>query len=79
NARSSGAGITALHSAALANDVELARALVGMGADPDVVDPNYDASPLGWAEHNNSREAADYLRPLTGQGDPSDEPSNPRI
>ncbi|MDH3682278.1 MAG: ankyrin repeat domain-containing protein, partial [Acidimicrobiia bacterium] len=51
NARSSGAGITALHSAALANDVELARALVGMGADPDVVDPNYGASPLGWAEH----------------------------
>lgn len=65
DARSGGSGTTALHHAASTNDLELAKTLIGLGADPDITDAHVEATPLGWAEHSRNNEVADYLRPLT--------------
>lgn len=42
---------TALHHAAHAGNVGLARLLLDLGADPDVRDGRFDATAAGWAEH----------------------------
>jgi hypothetical protein len=55
-------GATPLHHAAWAGDVELIRRLLAAGADPDVTDLRFDATPLGWAEHAYQTEAAEVLR-----------------
>lgn len=55
---------TALHHAAGAGDVAALRRLVEHGAARDVVDPTYDATPVGWAEFFEQPEAAEYLRSL---------------
>ena len=57
---------TALHEVASTSDVAAARLLVDLGADPNVRDARFDATPLGWAEHFNRQDMADVLRPLTG-------------
>jgi ankyrin repeat protein len=44
-------GATALHSAAWDGDDALVRALLAAGADPNVRDARFDATPLGWAEY----------------------------
>jgi ankyrin repeat protein len=56
---------TALHEAAGSGELEGARLLVGLGADPGIRDARFDATPLGWAEHFGDQAMADYLRPLT--------------
>lgn len=66
NARSGGNGSTALHEAAQANDVELAKLLVANGADPNLTDNYVDSTPWGWANHFHQDEVAAYLEPLTG-------------
>ncbi|SDS42667.1 ankyrin repeat domain-containing protein [Actinopolymorpha singaporensis] len=53
---------TALHEAALAGNLPLARFLVEQGADPSLRDASFDATPLGWAEHSGEAETAAYLR-----------------
>jgi hypothetical protein len=55
---------TPLHHAAAAGDLATCRYLVEHGADLTVVDPTYDATPLGWAEFFGQDEAATYLRSL---------------
>ncbi len=55
-------GVTALHEAAWAGDLDRIRALLVAGADPTIRDRAYDATPLGWAEHAFQTEAADLLR-----------------
>jgi len=57
---------TALHEAAGRGDVEMARLLLRLGADPDVHDARFDATPLGWAEHFGQPEMVELLAPLTG-------------
>ena len=64
---------TALHSAAWNGDLEMARLLVGAGADRAARDATYDGTPLGWAttsiEVTNNpacAEVAAYLRGLDG-------------
>jgi ankyrin repeat protein len=37
------------------------KLLIELGADVYVRDPNYNATPLGWAQYNNKQEVADYL------------------
>ena len=52
---------TALHEAADAGDVELARTLLRLGADPTIRDARFDGTPLDWAEHRNQPEVAALL------------------
>ena len=56
---------TALHEAAGAGEIDAARMLIELGADPAVRDARFRATPLGWAEHFGQQAMADYLRPLT--------------
>ncbi|HWG03359.1 MAG TPA: ankyrin repeat domain-containing protein [Trebonia sp.] len=56
---------TALHQAARAGEIDAARMLIELGADPGIRDARFDATPLGWAEHFAQQAMADYLRPLT--------------
>jgi hypothetical protein len=46
-------GSTALHHAGVAGAVDLARLLLALGADREARDQEYDATPLGWAEHGD--------------------------
>ncbi len=59
---------TALHGAAESGNVELARTLLRLGADPDLHDERFDATPLGWARHLGQGEVADLLEPVTAEG-----------
>src|SRR5262249_18959175 len=55
-------GATPLHQAAWKGDVEMARLLIALGADPSIRDPNHDGTPLDWAEFNRQEAAASFLR-----------------
>lgn len=57
--------LTALHQAAHTGDLELVDLLLDLGADPAVRDDSFDATPLGWAIHNNRQHVVERLRPLT--------------
>ncbi|MFJ6671390.1 ankyrin repeat domain-containing protein [Actinosynnema sp. NPDC091369] len=61
---------TALHHSAMAGDVELTRRLLDLGADPDLRDRRFDATPLDWARHVHRTATADLLEPLTTTTDP---------
>lgn len=54
-------GQTALHSAAFADNPELARILVEAGADPTARDEAYESTPLGWALHIDRPKAAAFF------------------
>jgi hypothetical protein len=56
---------TALHEAAGTGDVEMARLLLDLGADPDIEDRRFHATPLGWAEHFGEDATVELLAPLT--------------
>jgi ankyrin repeat protein len=55
---------TALHAAALQGDVNLARLLLGLGADPTLKDARFDATPLGWARFFGQQSMIELLEPL---------------
>ncbi|MEN3360852.1 MAG: hypothetical protein V7637_4834 [Mycobacteriales bacterium] len=61
---------TALHEAAGDGNVELARLLLDLGADPDRRDARFDATPLGWAGHLGQPALVDLLTPVTTAGEP---------
>jgi ankyrin repeat protein len=61
---------TALHHAAAHDDVALARLLLDLGADPDVRDHRFTATPLDWARHLERPAVAELLAPLTA-GEPA--------
>jgi ankyrin repeat protein len=56
---------TALHKAAEDGNLELARTLLRLGADPDIRDHRFDSTPLGWARHFGQQPLIDLLEPLT--------------
>ncbi|NUT94264.1 MAG: ankyrin repeat domain-containing protein [Saccharothrix sp.] len=56
---------TALHHSAMAGDVELTRRLLDLGADPDLRDQRFDATPFDWARHFQQSSTADLLRSVT--------------
>jgi ankyrin repeat protein len=56
---------TALHQAAGTGDLELARALLRLGADPDIRDARFDGTPLSWARHFGHQPMIELLEPLT--------------
>jgi hypothetical protein len=56
---------TALHHAAGEGKLELAVLLLELGADPDVRDTRYAATPLSWATHLGQPALVALLTPLT--------------
>jgi hypothetical protein len=69
---------TALHEVAGAGEIDAARMLIELGADPGVRDARFHLPPLGWAEHFGQQAMADYLRPLTPAAGPAAEPTDLR-
>ena len=59
---------TALHQAASSGDVDLATRLLTLGANPNLKDARFDATPLGWARHFGQQAMVDLLEPLTSTG-----------
>ena len=58
---------TPLHHAAGEGDLAMARLLLSLGANPDVRDARYDATPAGWARHFGQDEMAELLQPITSE------------
>jgi ankyrin repeat protein len=56
---------TALHDAAWNGDLQMVKVLVELGADPTIVDREFQSTPAGWAEHAGQDEVAEYLNRLT--------------
>jgi hypothetical protein len=61
---------TALHAAAQAGDVALARTLLDLGADPDIRDHRFGGTPLGWARYFGQDQLIELLEPVTAPDDP---------
>jgi ketosteroid isomerase-like protein len=53
-----------LHEAAMRGNLPIIRLLLAHGADPNIRDTGYDATPAGWAEHHGQTEAQHLLEPL---------------
>ena len=66
------ARITPLHQAAYDGDVAVVETLLELGADPELRDPGYQATPFGWARHARREAVMEFLRTMPG-GDDSDE------
>jgi Ankyrin repeat len=58
------ARITPLHQAAYDGDVTVVQTLLDVGADPELRDPGFNATPLGWAEHARRADVIELLRGL---------------
>lgn len=56
---------TALHHAAGEGKEDLVRLLLALGADPEVRDRRFGATPLQWAQHLGRSGTADLLAPVT--------------
>jgi uncharacterized protein (DUF1697 family)/ankyrin repeat protein len=56
---------TALHKAAEDGNLELARTLLRLGADPDIRDARFDGTPLAWARYFSQRALIELLEPVT--------------
>ena len=55
---------TALHQAAINEDLPMLELLVERGARLDIRDTLWNGTPLGWAVHNDKRAVEAYLRSL---------------
>jgi ketosteroid isomerase-like protein len=53
-----------LHEAAMRGSLPVIKLLLDHGADPNIHDTGYDATPAGWAEHHGQREAQQLLEAL---------------
>lgn len=58
---------TALHQAAIDENLELLELLVGRGARTDIADKLWSSTPLGWASHQGKGRARAYLEGLRQQ------------
>ncbi|HEV2370391.1 MAG TPA: ankyrin repeat domain-containing protein [Acidimicrobiales bacterium] len=56
---------TALHEAASRGDLRMARLLLDFGADSNIRDARFNATPLGWAQHFGQVAMSELLEPLT--------------
>ena len=57
---------TALHQAAIDENLELIDLLLARGARSDVADKLWNSTPLGWARHQGKNRAADHLKRVAG-------------
>jgi Ankyrin repeats (many copies) len=58
---------TALHQAVANGDQPMAELLLSRGADPDLHDTRFNATPLGWARHLDQPALAELLEPITSE------------
>jgi ankyrin repeat protein len=65
---------TALHVAAERGDLDLARLLLRLGADPGVRDARFDSRPLDWAHHFGQQPLIDLLTSATPPAESRDQP-----
>lgn len=56
---------TALHHSASHGNIELTRRLLDLGADPNLHDQRFHATPLDWARHFQQPSTAALLEPVT--------------
>lgn len=56
---------TGLHAAAERGDVELARTLLRLGADPDLRDQRFGSTALAWARYFGQGALVELLAPVT--------------
>jgi ankyrin repeat protein len=56
---------TALHVAAETGNLRLAKRLVELGADTNIVDKHYKSTPLGWARYFGQPALVELLEPIT--------------
>jgi ketosteroid isomerase-like protein len=59
-----------LHEAAMHGNIPVIRLLLDHGADPNLHDAAYDATPAGWAAHHAQREAQKLLEARERSGPP---------
>lgn len=57
-----------LHEAAMRGNVPVIRLLLDHGADPNILDTGYHATPAGWAEHHGKHEAQQLLEAVEHPG-----------
>jgi ankyrin repeat protein len=57
---------TPLHDAAWGGNIDAIRVLLAHGAELSARDGTYNATPLGWAQHNQKTAAAELLRASGG-------------
>ncbi len=62
---------TALHAAVEQGRLDLARTLLGLGADPDLRDKRFNSTPLGWARYFGQEQLIELLEPLTTPEEPA--------
>lgn len=60
-----------LHEAAMRGNVPVIRLLLDHGADPNIHDTGYDATPAGWAEHHGQHDAQQLLLEALQHTDPA--------
>lgn len=51
-----------LHLAAWNGHLDMVKLLIDLGADPQVRDTEFNASPLGWAEYNHQTAVVEFLK-----------------
>jgi hypothetical protein len=56
---------TALHGAAEAGDLDMARTLLRLGADPDIPDERFGETRLSWARYFGHELLIELLEPIT--------------
>jgi hypothetical protein len=59
-------GHAALHHQAWIGDVDMVRALLAAGANPELLDDEHGTTPLAWAEYARQPATAQILRSATG-------------
>jgi hypothetical protein len=64
-----GKWLTALHAAAEIGDLDLARKLLALDADPLARDKHHDGTPLDWARYFGRPDLVKLLEPLTAAPD----------
>lgn len=58
-------GRTVLHRMAAGNELEEVKAMIALGADPNLTEYHFRGTPMGFALHNRAWDVVNYLKELT--------------